>query len=233
SHKTLVSLATGGILTDLTVLPDGSRVVATRMGGTPALWTLDTATHSRVAEHPLAGQPLALATAPDGAVLVALETGLVLRLNPDTGATLATGTAGGSPTGLAVAGNRLAVANMRSGDVSLLSYPELAPIARKTVGPDPQKVAASPDGTRFYVSVKGSNQVMFLAASDLATVASPEVATGPVGLALSPDGGWLYVACREGAALVTLDARTGAELHRTTPQPSSAPFGVVVVPTLR
>lgn len=218
--------ASDSIITDLAV--SDRFLAATLMSATPGLLVLDTATHKerKLYEVPC-GQPQAVA-AVDQTFLVAGDNGTLCRLDAATGTVLGTAAVGSKPTSIAVEANRVYVVNSGSGDLSVLTYPDLKPAGRLRVGSSPRKVAVH--GNRVAVSLYGTNQVAVLDSNGPTLLATPEVGAGPVGLAFSRDGSRLYVACREGGTVAVLDGRSGALLFSTTPQPLSAPFGLAVHP---
>lgn len=223
------TLETRGVVTDLVVTRDGRFLVMSVLDASPRLLVVDTATHKEQKSYDsVVGQPQALAAAADGSILVVGSEGLVARVDPSDGHLLGTGVVGKTPTGIALADNRVLVANSDSGDLSVLTYPDLKPAGRLRVGLAPRKVAVA--GNRIFVSLFGKNQVAVLDANGPTLLSTPEVDAGPVGLAVSPDQTVVYCACREAGTVVALDARTGAVLFRTSPQPMSAPFGLTVHP---
>ncbi|MCE7873130.1 hypothetical protein DYH09_22515 [bacterium CPR1] len=214
------------IVTDLAV--SNRYLAATLMSPTPGLLVLDTATHQerKLFEVPC-GQPQAVAVV-DQSFLVAGDNGILCRLDAATGTVLGSAPVGSKPTSIAVDANRVYVVNSGSGDLSVLTYPDLKPAGRLRVGTSPRKVAVH--GNRVAVSLNGTNQVALLDSNGPTLLSTPEVGAGPVGLAFSRDGSLLYVACREGGTVAVLDGRTGVLQYSTTPQPLSAPFGLAVHP---
>ncbi len=217
---------TDSIVTDLAVTD--RYLAATLMSASPGLLVLDTATHKerKLYEVPC-GQPQAVAVV-DQCFLVAGDNGTICRLDAATGTVLGSAPVGSRPTSIAVDANRVYVVNSGSGDLSVLTYPDLKPAGRLRVGSSPRKVAVH--GNRVAVSLNGTNQVALLDSNGPTLLSTPDVGAGPVGLAFSRDGSRLYVACREAGTVAVLDGRTGALLFSTTPQPLSAPFGLAVHP---
>lgn len=219
----------GNVITDLTVTPDNKYLALTLLGRSPAVMVVDTATHKELKryESPV-GQAQALVAPDANTLLVVGDNGTIVRMDVTTGTVLGTGQVGKTPTGLAVSGDRVYVVNSGSGDLSVLTYPDLRPAGRVRVGSAPRKVAVA--GGRIFVSLYGQNAVAVLGSDGPTLLATPEVGEGPVGLAVAPDDSQVYVACRLGGTVCGLDARTGAVTFRTSPQPMSAPFGLTVHP---
>lgn len=216
------------LITDLVVTSDSRYVVASLMSaGQPGLLVADTATHNQRNVYEVAcGQPQALAAVPDGTLLVAGDAGIVARVDPATGKTMGTGAVGSKPTGVAFGGDRVYVVNSGTGDLSVLTYPDLKPAGRVRVGTAPRKAVVV--GSRLFVSLYGAGRVAVLDTNGPTLLGTPEVGDGPVGLAT--DGARVYCACRDAGTVVGLEGRSGSVLFTTSPQPMSAPFGLVVHP---
>jgi DNA-binding beta-propeller fold protein YncE len=94
------------------------------------------------------------------------------------------------------------------------SDPAHAVVGGAPAGCNPVRVAASPDGTRVWVTARGDGELLGFDAGALSGRAEPvvrvKVGTSPVGVALSPDGAraWVSASDRFGggsAALVQVD----------------------------
>jgi YVTN family beta-propeller protein len=223
-----VMKAQGSIATPDSILTDlacsDRFVAATLMSPSQPGVLVASDTERKVHEVPV-GQPQSLCFAPDGMLLVCGDASLVARLDPLSGKVVGTGQTGAKPNSVAVSGDRVYVANLGSGDLSVLTYPDLKPAGRVAVGTSPRRVAVM--GDRIFVSLFGSSTVAVLDANGPVVVGTPSVGEGPVGLAT--DGSLVYVACRVAGTVCALDA-SGNVVFTTSPQPASAPFGLAVHP---
>lgn len=104
--------------------------------------------------------------------------------------------AGTYPHGLRLApdGTELYVANMRSGDVSVIDLTAQAEVARIRVGAAPVQVGFTPDGRRVGVSLNGENAVALIDRASRAVIGRVKVGRNPVQVQASTDGRLLYVA---------------------------------------
>lgn len=208
---------------------DPRTVVAAIVGSPCQFAIIDTATRQVSRTLPCLDQPTAV-TLNEGALYAAFQRGYVARIDLTTGKILARADVGNQPTGVAVGGPYLYTANSGSASVSVLDKTTLKEVKRIGVGRVPLKVAASPDGSRVFVTERGSSSVSVLDGKGLGVLTSTRVPASPIGLAVSRDGAEVYVACREGGSLATLDGHTGQLLQLTPAQPRSAPWGVAVRP---
>ena len=116
---------------------------------------------------------------------------------------------GTNPRGIAYVqtanGPRVYVANSGAGTVSVINASTNKLIDTKpsttltvdpiSVGPAPQQIAVSPDGTRIYVTNQNSNSVSVInTATNAIDGTAIVVGSKPAGVALSADGSTLYVA---------------------------------------
>jgi len=104
--------------------------------------------------------------------------------------------AGTYPHGLRLApdGSELYVANMRSGDVSVINLAAQAEVARIRVGAAPVQVGFTPDGRSVGVSLNGENAVVLIDRASRTVVGRVAVGRNPVQVQASVDGSLLYVA---------------------------------------
>ncbi len=131
-----------------------------------------------------------------------LASGTVTRVNLETMRVEKVLEAGLHPTALALAGNRLFVANTNDDTILVIdtrtdkpaaTWP-LQPFDRPAVGISPTALLVSPDGGTLYVACGGINAVMLLETSTGRMLGMIPTAWYPNALALSPDGRSLAVA---------------------------------------
>ena len=92
----------------------------------------------------------------------------------------------------------------------------------------PTAVAASPDGSRIYITQGGSNTVVVMATATNTVIGPPiQVGTNPRALAVSPDGSRVYVTNYSSGTVSVIDTATNAV---TTIGVGSGPIGVAVSP---
>ncbi len=100
-----------------------------------------------------------------------------------------------APRGIAVDSKRAYVANMNSGNVSVVDTATNACKDVTTVEVSlPQEVAVSPKGEHAYVTSWDGDKVVALNTTKNTTDAAIKVGKFPLGMAVAPDGRYLYVA---------------------------------------
>ena len=101
-------------------------------------------------------------------------------------------TVGSTPTGVAVSGNKVYIANRASKTVSVLDSTNTV-IATVPVGTAPTGVAANPNGKWVYVANNGSNNVSVIDTATNKVVSTITVGTSPTAVAVNPSGTRTYV----------------------------------------
>ena len=95
---------------------------------------------------------------------------------------------------MAIIGNRAYVANQGTNTVSVLDATTGAAVGSPiVVGSAPTGVAASPDGSKVYVTNRTSGSVSVIRTSDNKVVNTITVGTQPESVTFSTDGTWAYV----------------------------------------
>lgn len=119
------------------------------------------------------------------------------------------------PVGMALSPDEtlLFVANVRSGDLSIVDVLDLRLIKNERLGSGINAVAVDPQGRYAYVTNKGVNSIAML---DIETgsfvtsfsVGDPRTGLGQDtrGIAFSADGRYIYIATRDPASLMVVDA---------------------------
>jgi YVTN family beta-propeller protein len=136
---------------------------------------------------------------------------------------------GATPESLDVSpdGATIAVANARSGDVSLVDRERFAERARVPVPGAPVRVRYHPAGRTLAVSLNDAGQVALLDIDGAVTALIP-VGNRPDGLAFSPDGRLLYVALTGDNRVAVVDV-TRRRVVRTLPA-GDGPSGLLLLP---
>src|SRR5262249_18707983 len=99
-----------------------------------------------------------------------------------------------NPSGVAIVGNRAYVANQGTNTVSVLDATTGAAVGNPiTVGSAPTGVAASPDGSKVYVTNRTSGSVSVIRTTDNMVVNTITVGTQPESVTFSTDGTRAYV----------------------------------------
>jgi YVTN family beta-propeller protein len=215
---------------NIDVTPDGRRVLAV---GTPdhahgpggeagQLVVLDaTGDDLRVAfAIAIGGHPAHVVPSLDGrlAYVTDGETDSVLVVDLDARSVAETFAVGSYPHGLRLSpdGATLAIANMRSGTVSLINT-DTRETTTIEVGRAPVQVGFSPDGKTLWVSLNGENSVAKIDLSTGRVSGKYPVGNGPVQVYATPDGSTVLIANQGNArnpdrTVSVLDAGSGGSL---------------------
>ena len=102
-------------------------------------------------------------------------------------------TTGGTPSGLAVSGNKAYVTNASDGTMTVINLADHSVLATVPVGVSPTAVVVNSAGTRAYVTNSTAGTVTVINTSNNTLVATVAVGANPSSLALSPDGARLFV----------------------------------------
>ena len=100
---------------------------------------------------------------------------------------------GGSPSGVAVSGDKVFVTNQSAGTMTVYRKSDNAVLATVNVGGSPSAVVVNSAGTRAYVANSSTGQVNVIDTSTYTSVANVKAGTTPSALALTPDGTRLLV----------------------------------------
>ena len=137
------------------------------------------------------------------------------------------GAAGGAP---ATPGDpaSIYVTNQTTSTVSVVDPATNAIIATIPVGPGPEGIAVTPDGSKVYVANSFSDTVSVIDTATNTVVATVTVGSGPVGIAVSPDGSQVYVTNSHSGTVSVIDTATDTVIN-TIPV-GFAPQSVVFSP---
>jgi YVTN family beta-propeller protein len=170
--------------------PDGTRAyVSTERG----IDVIDVATSSviRVIPDPLGPQGLAVSA--DGRTLYVTNpgSGTLWKLDPATGALLASTITGSEPYAVTVAGSSVYTADMDADAVSVVSPVSGRVTGTIGVGRLPMSIAATPDGAQIWVGNGLSGTVSVISAASRQVIATIRAAAGntnPLGIAFAAPG---------------------------------------------
>jgi PQQ-dependent catabolism-associated beta-propeller protein len=119
---------------------------------------------------------------------------------------------GRRPRGLAMARDgRLLVAVGGDDRIDVVDTAARKVVDQLPAGPDPERFALSPDGSRLYVANEADARVSAVDVAARRIVKRTQVGAEPEGIAVSPDGKWV-VATSETASLAHFIAADGLEL---------------------
>jgi DNA-binding beta-propeller fold protein YncE len=148
----------------------------------------------------------------------------------DTGepATAFPGPTKGGAIAVSPAGDRLAVANRGTGELTLFSLPDLTELARLDVGLEPESVAFSPTGAEIYVVLRGTGEIAKVVGVDAEPTIEATVFVGaePGRAALSATGSTLWVPLWAEGFVVQVDTATMVVEGAT--QTGGSPYAVCI-----
>lgn len=133
---------------------------------------------------------------------------------------------GASPSGIAVHGNRIYVANTAGNSITAIDGPSNTVLATIGVGAAPTSLTVSPDGNTLYVANSGSNTVTAISTVSGAVIANIAVGARPQGVVINSAGSRLYVTNTAGNNVSVVSTSTGATLAQIAV--GVAPTGVAV-----
>lgn len=242
-HKVIGSLSMGGIVSDLKLSGDGTRLYATVLGRkNPKLTVIDTMKNSIISEIEIETElvgnvtNMSLCIAPNGnRVFVAIgnnKGGEVIALDPSSQSVYSRCPLGIKPTDIAITpnGEKLYIPNKMSSNVSVLSAITLEVKSTIPVGIQPVKLAITPDGSKAFVTNNISGTVSAIDTSTDAVIGTINVGKRPIGIAVTPDGKKVIVTNNADANISVLDANTLTFIECSIPQIRSDPFGITVIP---
>ena len=156
-----------------------------------------------------------------------LTDGNLLRTSPDTGEDVGASAAvalnsggqtglvvdgslitGGSPSGVAVSGDRVFVTNQSAGTMTVYKQVGSFGVGDGECGGSPTAVVVNSAGTRAYVANSSAGQVTVIDTTNYSSVASIKAGSAPSALALTPDGTRLLVANAGSNTVVKIDTAT-------------------------
>ena len=224
--------------TGLAVTPDGRRVLVMTISSA-RLALLDAATGAR---EPAIGLPQNLypggygriAVSPDGQSATVANLDEWLAIADLAAATARNRLLDMRPRDVTFSrdGRTLYVTGCReyctSGTVELLDSASHDTIRTLTVGPAPDRLALSPDGSRAYTTNVGGPSLSVVDLASGVVEATVPVGIEPTGLAVSPDGSRIYVANQTSGTLTVVGAADNAVLG--TVRVPGAPREIVVTP---
>ncbi len=154
---------------------------------------------------------------PDDRVLVTSETHkALLQVNVRTGAVTPITT--GQQTSHMVAttpdGSRAFVANIGSGNVSVIDLALRRVLATVATGKGAEGIAVTPDGREVWVTNRDSDTISILDARQPKVLASVASGKFPIRVQISPDGRHALVSNAKSAELAVFDVATRKELRR-------------------
>jgi YVTN family beta-propeller protein len=120
------------------------------------------------------------------------------------------------------------VANLGSGDVSVIDRSTNSTLATIPVGSNPDGIASTPDGKSVYVTNFGANTVSVLDTNTNQVTATVPVGSGPVGVAITTNGQFAYVTNRADGTLSAI--RTATNTVTATIPVGSGPDAVAITP---
>ena len=100
---------------------------------------------------------------------------------------------GGSPSGVAVSGDKVYVTNQAAGTMTVYKRSDNSVLATVPVGASPSAVVVNSAGTRAYVANSAAGTVTVINTANYSVVTSIKVGVSPSSLALTPDGTRLLV----------------------------------------
>ena len=100
---------------------------------------------------------------------------------------------GGSPSGVAVSGDKVYVTNQAAGTMTVYKRSDNSVLATVPVGASPSAVVVNSAGTRAYVANSTAGTVTVINTTDYSVVTTIKVGSTPTSLALTPDGTRLVV----------------------------------------
>jgi YVTN family beta-propeller protein/VCBS repeat-containing protein len=143
------------------------------------------------------------------------------------------GSAQANPSGVAIVGNRAYVANQGTNTVSVLDAATGAAVGSPiVVGSAPTGVAASPDGSKVYVTNRTSGSVSVIRTSDNKVVNTITVGTQPESVTFSTDGTRAYVTNYGSKSVSVIDATLATpKVITTISNVGTNPRGIAYVQT--
>jgi DNA-binding beta-propeller fold protein YncE/mono/diheme cytochrome c family protein len=174
---------------------------------------------------------------------VNVDEGTLARYEPKTGAVRVIA-AGGEPTRIARAGDRLFVTLRTEGALAVFrdTGDGAVPAGRTAVGAEPYGVVATADGSRVYVAISLEDRVVELDGETLAELRSWPVLDEPRWLALAPSEHTLFAASVRNGTFTRIDLESGETSQVDLPVAGSghgdgtqgpSPAGIADILTIR
>jgi YVTN family beta-propeller protein len=191
-------IVVGSVPIGVAVTPDGRKVYVAN-NGTDTVSVIDTATNTVIATIRVGPNPYGVAVTPDGSKVFVANCGC------------------NTPTSAPFPRNTVSVIDTATNTVVGSPIP---------VGSIPLAVAATPDGSKVYVTNSASNSISAIATAANTVRAFP--VSEPHGLAVSPDGSKVYVANNGTGIVSVIDTATNTVTFATPV--GFNPLGVPVTP---
>ncbi|MET0314978.1 MAG: beta-propeller fold lactonase family protein, partial [Hansschlegelia sp.] len=191
---------------------------------------LDAVTKRITASFSVNGQPFGAAATDEFLYVTDWTSGLVLKIDVLTGATLGEIPAGKSPAAIVLShdGRRAYVAARESNAVSVIDLVAGAEIGQIAVGKAPFAMALSPDGARLYVANVQSGDLSVIDVASGKELKRRPVGKMPYGVAVSKDGKRIVVTLQHDDAVAIVDAESLDVSARV--KVGSYPEGVTITP---
>lgn len=204
-----VMLPVAGTPHGIAVVGDLAVVTQGRLG---RVAVLNVATGEVLAEIETGGEPHMVAATRTIAYVVDAASDQLIEIDPVAARVGRRVALGRLPESVSISpdGRTIAVANARSGDVSLVDAERFVERGRHEVPGAPVRVAFHPDGGTIAVSLNDTGEVALLDSRSGAVRAVLPAGQRPDGLAFSRDGRLLYVALSGERRLAVLDLKRGA-----------------------
>lgn len=170
-------------------------LIVCNAGSASELVRIDTASNTVTHRWPMAGAPYHCVRGPDGNVWVTLRAGgQVLKVNPVTGAVLATVSVPGGPWRMALLGSTLLVTRFHDDALAWIDTSTATVTHTTPVGDQPNDVCIDPDYPVVYTSNYGGSVSIVSTASRavVQTIALP-AGSGPHGISRIGDELWVIL----------------------------------------
>ena len=222
-----VTDANGDVLTySVTSAPAGGKLVLSSNGS--FIYTPSQATRVRAGASLGPDVDPFTVSASDGKAAITVTVSAPVYSGQLSSATISPLTSGASPSGIAVYGNRIYVANTAGNSITAIDGPSNTVLATIGVGVAPTSLTVSPDGNTLYVTNSGSNTITAMSTLSGAIIANIGVGARPQSVAVNPAGSRLYVANTSSNNVTVLNTTTGATV--ATIAVGTAPTGIAVSP---
>lgn len=218
---------------EVAVSPDGTRAAVVNYGGS-AIDVYDVASAKRVATWDLApnARPHGLLWLKDGRLIATAEgSGTLVVADAASGKVLKsipTGAEGSHMVAVHPALPRAFVANMKSGNASVINLESGKTLGTLPAGRESEGIALTPDGKQLWISSRASNEVHVYDAALGTLIRRIDTGAFPLRIAVSPDGKHAVTSNLQAGTLGVYSVETGA-LVREIPVSGSAEAAQVTI----